>query len=671
MKTTKLEIAFSWKPLNRKRERFAGKQTRKHLLKVAKASASLGLIFFCLFGDGEWAKAVVSGPTIQGVLLRDVSFLAGVVTFTVDITGSGFGNTPAALSSVELLDAKGTMVGTIISKQLIGDNKITFQAQAPLGTAITAIKITIGGVTVEDSNFKLSLKAPAPPAAITPFEIKQSTLSSPNSPIKTLFITNDKGLFSSNPHRMSVEILPAGASNILIRSGSNPSNLIVDFVAPEHFEVSGVVVTVYDSSDLDSRQPIAVSQPFQEKKPQADPNQPTITSAKVVYLQRRFGFGRLLIEGSGFGNYLRPPLLAGELLASYRTCLTSPPQPCPTPPALCPPPCGAAPIPAWEAWSQEIEKLVNIALVPRNNSLGITNSKIVYIDDKMIDVYFEFTQFNGYSVPFRLASTSITVTKPGAKQLQVLKAPGVNATIEGPETYLANVAIGPKRSENLTSNFTILSNDKANYEFGRGIADNFYVIKLSVVNRGEKKVSIPLAAIEAEVDWASGNVPSGEFAYVENKDPETPVPLDDVSAYFDAYQKQAGKRAKLFNIFSGMTTLMTSFIPIFGPGFKDAQVIFTGGLVPGIRQGIGDLSGQQLQNLTGRTWQNVEVIPDHGGSITKYVFIQRGEQLFNSNSKEVKPMLRKLIMNIRGIEVTGFEVTNGAAATTGAVQAEP
>jgi hypothetical protein len=146
--------------------------------------------------------------------------------------------------------------------------------------------------------------------------------------------------------------------------------------------------------------------------------------------------------------------------------------------------------------------------------------------------------------------------------------------------------------------------------------------------------------------------------YVEGPETQTPVPLEDVSAFFDAYQKQHGKRAKLFNALTGLTTFGATLIPFVGPSFKDAHVVFTGGFIPGLRQAIGDLSGQQLQNLTGRSWQNVEVIADHGGSITKYIFIQRGEQVFNGN---IPPNVHQLIMNFRGIEVTGYEVIESTA----------
>jgi len=55
----------------------------------------------------------------------------------------------------------------------------------------------------------------------------------------------------------------AGAANIRIRQ-SNPKQMVIEFLAPEDFEVEAVEVTVYDSSDLDTRQPIALAVPFDD-----------------------------------------------------------------------------------------------------------------------------------------------------------------------------------------------------------------------------------------------------------------------------------------------------------------------------------------------------------------------------------------------------------------------
>ncbi|HYG78795.1 MAG TPA: hypothetical protein VD861_00325 [Pyrinomonadaceae bacterium] len=593
------------------------------------------------------AAQQADSPVIDGVVFREVSVTGNTVNFTLEINGNNFGNNAADLTAVQFTDATGAQVGTVVSQQLTSNNKIVVRAQAPVNITISGVRVTTRGQTIESSSFRLSLKPPAPPPAVRPFEIKHATRSSPGSPIKSLLVTNEEGRFASSPHRMSVEILPAGASNILVRPASNPYQMVVDFVAPERFEVQDVIITVYDSGDLETRQPVAVAQPFREKKPPADPNQPSITRVDILYIQRDKGIGRFKIEGSGFGNYRLPPMTAEEYLrcCGSRSAVGA---------------SQAAPA-DWRAWQDEVERAVKVALVPRNPTFRVERSEIVYIDDKLIDLYVEFTLFPGYSQPFRAASTTVTVRKPGAKPLQVMKGDGVVATVEGPETYIASREVGPKRDENLTYEYTVLDMDQAASLFGNGISKNFYAVKLSVVNRGEKKVSIPLASIQAEIEWANGPYKSGKpiqqelaaIEYLEGQETQTPIPLEDVSGFFDAYIKSKGRKAQFFNVLSGITTLGASLIPFVGPGVKDAHVVFTGGLIPGLRQGLGDLSGQQLQNLTARTWETVEVISDRGGSISKYVFFQRGEQVF---SGQVEPNVRKLIMNIRGIEVTGFEV---------------
>ena len=141
--------------------------------------------------------------------------------------------------------------------------------------------------------------------------------------------------------------------------------------------------------------------------------------------------------------------------------------------------------------------------------------------------------------------------------------------------------------------------------------------------------------------------------YEEGPATLAPLPLAAVTAFFDGDEKVNGKKAKFFNVTDGLAMLGSSLIPFFGPGFRDAHVAFTGGLVPGIRRGLGDLSSQQLQNLTALSWQGIEVVAAGGGTIEKFVFIQRGDQLFSPGFGE---RLRKTIKNIEGVEVVGFEV---------------
>jgi hypothetical protein len=591
-------------------------------------------------------------PKITGMQYRKVSVVQDKVTFIVEILGEGFGSIADGVVAT-FVDSAGTPVATAqgANLELSSDNKIVATASVPLGTVITSVKLALRTSTVETADFKMTFKAPSKPK-ITPFEIKHVTRkSSQFANLYSLVVTNDDGMFASNPNRMSVEIVPGGASNVSIRSGVNPFQMVVDFIAPSDFEVQDVIVTVYDTTDLDARMPIAVALPFKEKQTPVNPNQPTITNIDVLYLQRYKGVGRVKIEGNGFGNYPRPSCTSEEFIAS---------QPAPSPEPSQPPVPSATPC-MGSSWQEEIRRNVKIDLVPRNTDLQIKRSEITYIDDKLIDVYFEFTLFGGYSRPFRLASATATLRKPGAKTLQTVNDVGVVATIAGPDTFLVSKEVGPRRDQNLEYRFTVMDSKQANSLFGKGVAESFYVVQLSVINKGAKKVAVPLAGIQAEVEWLNGSTNSGEFEYLEGPPTLPPVPLAGVSGFFDAYNKLKGKKATVFRILDGVAILGTSIIPFVGPGFQTSQLIYTGGVIPGLRLGFGDLSGQQLQNLTSLSWQNVEVISAAGGSIDKYIYIPRNEQVFGAGF--IKPEVKKVTINIQGLEVTGFEVIESAPLT--------
>lgn len=617
-------------------------------------NAKIVIVFglFCLLltiGQYQHVGAQSQKPKITGVQYRKVSVAQDKVTFIAEISGEGFG-TSSTGAVVTFLDATGTPAAKAQGNDLevSSDNKIVATGVVPLGTVITSIKLTLQATTVETTDFKLTFKAPAK-QKVTPFEIKQVTRKSSQFPnLYSLVVTNDDGMFASNPNRMTVGIVPAGASNVTIRPGVNPFQMIVDFMAPNDFEVKDVLVTVYDSTDLDARSPVAIAIPLKEKQTPTNPNQPVISNVEVLYLQRDKGVGRIKMEGSGFGSYSRPLCTSEEFIASQ-------PAPSPEPrPAAIP---TAAPCMGTK-WVSDIKQNVKVDLVPRNTDIQIKRSEITYIDDKLIDIYFEFTLFEGYSRPFRLASTTVTLRKPGTKTLQTLNDAGVVATIAGPETFLATKDVGPRRDQNLEYRFSVMDHEQAGSLFGKGVAENFYVLQLSVVNKGSKKVAIPLAAIQAEIEWIKGEVPGGDVEYLEGPATLPAIPLASVSGFFDAYNKLKGKKATVFRILDGVATLGTSIIPFVGPGFKTSQLIFTGGLIPGLRMGFGDLSGQQLQNLTALSWQNVEVIPAAGGSLDKYIYIPRNRQDFGVG---VRPAVRKIPYNLLGLEVTGFEVTESEA----------
>jgi hypothetical protein len=569
----------------------------------------------------------------------------------------------------------------------------------------------------------------------------------------------DGSFFGTDPSLISLSLTPAGAADITIRRVTS-TRIEADFRAPADYKVKDVGVTVYNASDrqlvaassdvtkkpADASQDTAKNDPSARPKPLAeDEQQPEITSTSVVFLQRAYGIGRLKIEGRNFGTYEAPPISAENYLLCFeplaRQALID---------ALSGLPDNTRNVrmklddercdglrnnesrEKWDEWRAKVEPVIKVALVPRNTDLRIEQTKVLYADDKLIDVYFEFNRYYKYSEPLRLASTTVTVQKKieqapekkpqaaggqsqsaaarglaGASVIDAVVGGGAGAddvkpparpqpltSREGMKTFIATREVGTKQDENLEYRYTVLDTASAKTLFGSGVANNFYAIQLSVTNKGDKKVAIPLASIQAEIEWAEGleseddaesanlvkasanakvsNAPppmpkkngeaakqKGGYIYFE-EGPATlaPLPLAAVTAFFTGDEKAKGPKAHLFNAFDGAATLGASLIPFFGPGFKDAHVAFTGGFVPGFHKFIGDLSGEQLENLTANSWQSVEVVAAKGGSVDKFVFIQRGDQDFAVGIGE---KIRKRIKDIEGIEVVGFEVIESEA----------
>jgi hypothetical protein len=192
----------------------------------------------------------------------------------------------------------------------------------------------------------------------------------------------------------------------------------------------------------------------------------------------------------------------------------------------------------------------------------------------------------------------------------------------------------------------------------------------------------------------------------------SPVPLAAVSAYFNSDSKVTGTRARLFNALDGVTTLAAAIVPFAGPSFKIGNAVFTAGFVPGLHKYVGDLSDQQLQTLTGQSWQSSETVAANGGYIDKFAYIQKNEQFADqpveystssdqdqkqadagsgtspsgtapsqsgtaeqrknrSRSYKYEKQTMKKLTNLIGLEVTGFEVQEATAGTATPATPQP
>jgi hypothetical protein len=573
------------------------------------------------------------------------------VSFTLAIDGENFGNNKSVtIVMFTTKDPAQTATATVAS---VTPTEIIVKGSAGPTTDITKITLTIGNLSVTSPEcLTVSLK-PNPPAPKTTspatFTIKLDPETNKEFPnLHTLIATKETGDigFGEDRDLIALELLPPGITALNIENITD-DRLSLSYVAAADYVPKTLSVIVYTNSDLKTRKPSAIAKPAADKK--EDANQPKITSVETVFLDRSQGNGRIRIYGQGFGDYDSEglPFLADD----YLRCDIARPR-ISFPPSQDPKRQGD-PLASeqqlqydkrWDDpycqvyqsykrryldWRAKIRTVVEPGIRSREDALDVERIEILYIDDKVVDLYFEFFRRRGFSEPFRLGSTTLSIHKKPVSTTQTVKGECVTGSVTGPvETdYVATQDIGPQPNTSLTYTYSVLDHDSAKVLFGAGVAHNFYVVKLSIVNTGKKKISVPLASIQAEAEWARGRwfdeKHNREIDYFEGPSTISPVPLAAVSAYFNSDYKVTGARAITLNVLDGIVTLGSAAVPFAGPSFKIGASVFTAGFVPGLRKYIGDLSDQQLQTLTGQSWQSSETVSANGGSIDKFVFIQR------------------------------------------------
>ena len=755
-------------------------RTRARLRRATACALTILLLCNAALGASAAKAAKKPAPKVLKVTEAKPSALKaaddGRVSFKLTIKGEGFGTSPEAVS-LALLNADGedAVASDETTVESVEPTKIVARVVASPGPYSLRLKI---GKTAADTAAlgpvmpkitKTPKRGSPSPIEIEAPEVSAYTSEGTLKKYALVVKRKDGNFFETDARLVSLSLTPAGATDVTIRRVT-PTRVEADFWAPDGYKVRDVGVTIYDrddpqavvaSSDVPKEDEekadgegatLTASAASGPKKSSAKPEdaQPEITSTSIIFLQRAYGIGRMKIEGRNFGAYKAPPVSAENYLLCFEPLARQ---------ALVRAleegghPNGAGQqqledqrckylgktMDDWQTWRADVESFVKVALVPRNTDLRIEQTKVLYIDDKLIDVYFEFNRYYRNSEPMRLASATVTVKKaapsqtpapkqqtPGDTQTASAHAPGfVNAMMGAatagdkakppaaavPElkTYIASRDI--ESPQKLEYTYDVLDNESAKTLFGSGVAASFYAIQLSVTNMGDKKVAIPRSTIKVEAEWAYGPAESKDAkqaasvkqkdpcpeaapdatlksveatAFADTKKPDnhvgvkipctpratndyyeegpvtlSPLSLQTVAAFFDGNEKVKGPKAKMFNIFEGAAIATTSLFPFLGQGFRDAHGAFTGSVVPGIRRGIGDLSGQQLQNLTGMSWQDVEVV-GKGDSVVKYVFIQRRDWVFSPGFDET---VRKTIKNIEGMEVKGIEVTAGSTKT--------
>ena len=459
-------------------------------------------------------------------------------------------------------------------------------------------KVTSSGLTI-------SVKAIPPASALRQFTMTfEHQQSKEFANLHSVLLTKQTGEsgvgFDANPNRMRIDLEPTGATDLSVVQTSE-AQLDLHFVAADDYVPANVVVTVYDSSDLDCRKAIAVGKvaaaagqttvtpsagapatasggtasgsakgsgdsKAAAAAPAKDGKAPAITSVETVFLDRHEGNGRIRVYGQGFGKPAAPPFAVDDFLCD---CLERQPQILNEPPR--PRTCGnfarrfdrsgqpmtetdldsqeemrkdycgldkqgkvlaVGRMATWLAWRCNVPATANV--YGRNPGIRVERAEIIDINGEMVDIYFEFTRHRHYAWPFRLAGVDLTVPTTTKKVEQVVNLPSAQAMGEvdstsSSTTHLSS-AIGPPPDENLTYHYTVLSDQEVKQLLGDGVADNFHVIELAVVNDGAKKVAVPLAGMQAEVEWLYGPAASAKQA---EPSPGAAAPLHTKDTYLE------------------------------------------------------------------------------------------------------------------------------------------
>jgi hypothetical protein len=219
---------------------------------------------------------------------------------------------------------------------------------------------------------------------------------------------------------------------------------------------------------------------------------------------------------------------------------------------------------------------------------------------------------------------------------------------------------------NVSSEYAFVSQDQVKNKYGNGVAKNFHVIQLSIVNQCPVSIIVPLAGIRIvpQITVAAtgqttaltkgGGVentpasPSGELGtgtpMVKSAIPSStivPYSLDHVTSVYSTDRKLTGRRAIFFNSLQAVATLGSAIEPFFGHGFTQAVSIWGGGFTNAAQTIFKDMSPEQLQNIASQSFGSAEQLGP-GGSLSKFLFIPRklkntaAQQALMNGNVEVK-----------------------------------
>ncbi|HEV2349226.1 MAG TPA: hypothetical protein VG028_05200 [Terriglobia bacterium] len=163
----------------------------------------------------------------------------------------------------------------------------------------------------------------------------------------------------------------------------------------------------------------------------------------------------------------------------------------------------------------------------------------------------------------------------------------------------------------IKSTYNIVTENQAKNKYGNGVAENFDIFQLSMVNECSLPVVIPLAGIKFSVKVDSRLVDIVPFS------------LEHVTSVYSTDRKLTGRRAVFFNFLQAVATLGSAVEPFFGRGFTQGVSIWGGGFTQAMTTVFKDMSAEQLQNITAQSFGSTEQLGPNGGSLQKFLFVPK------------------------------------------------
>jgi len=167
---------------------------------------------------------------------------------------------------------------------------------------------------------------------------------------------------------------------------------------------------------------------------------------------------------------------------------------------------------------------------------------------------------------------------------------------------------------------------QAGNKYGNGVAKNFHVIQISVVNECPMAIVIPLGGISVVANDAPTSDDDDEC---KESGALVAFSLDHVTSIFSADRKLTGRRAIYFNSVQAAAAIGSAIQPFFGSGFAKGVAILGGGFTTASKEVFVDMSAEQLQNLASQSFGSTEQVASRG-SLQKFVFIRRNDKCKNS-----------------------------------------